>query len=64
MPRSVVTDTGGEGPARVDIGEIQGASELAFEGGATVCGRVTFEETRGGFDFVSCCADLDRRTQQ
>ena len=58
-----VTHGAGEYPADMCIGEVQGASELAFEGRPAMRDRVALEET-GSVFYLSCPTDLYRIRQQ
>ena len=60
----VITDRTGEHPSGVHVGQIQGAGELPFEGGAAVRNGITLEEPRLCGDLIPSFADLDRIAQQ
>ena len=60
----VIADGVGKDPSGVDVGEVHGAAELAFECWSAVGDGIDFEESWFGFDFVTGFADGDRVTQQ
>ena len=61
---SVVAHGAGEHPPGVDVGEVQGAGELALQDRAAVRDSVALEEPRLGLDLVAGPADPDRGPQQ